>query len=178
MDLILKPILEKLAQIRDKKTKLADEWVVSNMDPDKYKELQFTLNKEEMRLKSVRANMDSSRFTELESITETLEYWQTQFQSPAWASQDNGGGLKLLEKTKPVIMIYGFEDTDLTESLMTPTLQRQILDTLQVKLVVFNDRIEVKCQIPIEPNKSANIILSLGLDLPLKHHQYLSAPES
>ena len=172
LDLILKPINEKLAQISIQKAKLADEWVVSNMDPDKYRELQFTLNKEEMRLKSIRANMEPARIVELESITQTLEYWQTQFQSPDCSTESDHGGLKLLEKTKPAIKIYGFEDINLTESLTSPTLQRQILDKIQVKLVVFNDRIEVKCQIPIEPNKSANIILSLGLDLALKHHQY------
>ena len=39
LDSILKPINEKLADITDKKAKLADDWVVSNMDPDKYKKL-------------------------------------------------------------------------------------------------------------------------------------------
>jgi len=55
LDSMIKPIDEKLAQITNKKAKLADEWVVSNMAPEKYKELQFNLNKEEMRLKSLRA---------------------------------------------------------------------------------------------------------------------------
>jgi hypothetical protein len=50
------------------------------MDPEKYKKLQSNLNKEETRLKSLRANMDPSRLAELESINATLLYWQNQFQ--------------------------------------------------------------------------------------------------
>lgn len=69
-----------------------------------------------------------------------------------------------MEKTKPAIKIYGFEDIDLADSPTFPTLQRQILEKHQVKLVVFNDRVEVKCQIPMETNKSANVILNLGLE--------------
>ena len=125
------------------------------------KKHRFRLNKEEIRLKSIRANMDPVRIVELERITETLEYWQSQFQSQAWVNEDYGGGLKLMEKTKPAIKIYGFEDIDLTEVRTSPTSQRQILDKLQVRLVVFNDRIEVRCQIPIETNRSANVILTL-----------------
>ena len=123
LDLIIKPIDEKLAQIADKKARLADEWVLTNMDPDKYKKLQSNLSKEEMRLKSLRANMDPSRLAELESINETLEYWQNQFQSAAGATEDNGGGLKLLEKTKPAIKIYGFEDIDPIESMTSPSYE-------------------------------------------------------
>ena len=60
LDSILKPINEKLVDITDKKARLADQWVITNMDPEKYKRLQSNLNKEETRLKSLRANMDPS----------------------------------------------------------------------------------------------------------------------
>ena len=72
LDHIIKPIDEKLAQIIDKKAKLPDEWVLSNTNPDKYKELQSYLNKEEMRLKPLRANIHPARLIELESVKETL----------------------------------------------------------------------------------------------------------
>ena len=72
LDHIIKPIDEKLAQIIDKKAKLPDEWVLSNTNPDKYKELQSYLNKEEMRLKPFRANIHPARLIELESVKETL----------------------------------------------------------------------------------------------------------
>ena len=163
LDSFLKPINEKFADIMDKKTRLADEWVLTNMDPEKYKRLQSNLNKEETRLKSLKATMDPSRLVELESINETLRYWHNQFRTAAAAVEGNTGGVEILEQTKPAIKIYGFEGIDTTEAITSLTLKRQILDKLQVNLVVFNDRIEIRCQIPIEPDKSTNIILTLGL---------------
>jgi hypothetical protein len=65
LDSFLKPINEKLLDLTDKKARLADQWVITNMDPEKYRKLQSNLNKEETRLKSLRANMDPSRLTEL-----------------------------------------------------------------------------------------------------------------
>jgi hypothetical protein len=41
----LKPINERLVDITDKKARLADQWVITNMDPEKYKKLQLNLNK-------------------------------------------------------------------------------------------------------------------------------------
>jgi hypothetical protein len=178
LDSILKPINEKLADIAYKKAKLADDWVVSNMDPDKYKKLQFDLKKEEIRLKSLKANMDPTRLVELENINKTLQYWQYQFQSSTLPFGDNGGGIKLLEKIKPEIKIYGFEDIDPIETITSLTLKRQILDRLQVNLVIFNDRIEIRCQIPMEPDKSTNVILNLELPAFRKYHRLNSSPKS
>jgi site-specific DNA recombinase len=160
---LVKPIDEKLAQISQAKARLADEWVSSNMDPGKFNELKFSLNKEEIRLKSLRANLDPSQLIELESVNATLDYWQNQFQSPDEATEDKGGGLKLLEKPRVAIKVYGFEDTDLVECLTSPALRREILEKLSVKLVVFKDRIEIRCQIPIKVDKSINLLMTLKL---------------
>jgi site-specific DNA recombinase len=163
LDSVIKPIDDKLVQITDKKAKLADEWVLSNMNPDKYKDLQSNLNKEEMRLKSLRANIHPSRLIELENVNKTLQYWQSQFESETRTIQESRGGLKLLEKTKLRIRIYGFEYIEPIESMTSLSAKRQILDKLDVKLVVFDDRIEIKCQIPVETDKFANVIMTLGL---------------
>jgi type III secretion system FlhB-like substrate exporter len=106
--------------------------------------------------------MDPSRLVELESVNETLQYWQNHFQDAPTVIKDNGGGLKLLEKTKPIIKIYGFEDID-PESITSTTLKRQIMNKLQTKLVVFHDHIEIKCQIPYETYKSINVIMTIAL---------------
>jgi len=163
LDSILKPINEKLVDITDKKARLADQWVITNMDPEKYKRLQSNLNKEETRLKSLRANMDPSRLAELESINATLQYWHDQFQSAAVAAEGNGGGVEILKQTKPAIRIYGFENVESIESITSTTAKREIMDRLRVNLVVFNDRIEIRCQIPLEQNESINVILNLEL---------------
>ena len=163
LDFIIKPIVEKLVQISNKKARLADQWVLSNMNPEKYKELQFNLNKEEMRLKSLRANIDPSRLIELESVNEILRYWENQFQYDPAATNDNGGGLRLLEKIKPKIGIAGFEGIGSIECITSLALKRRILDELQVKLVVFYDRIKIRCQIPYETYKSISVIMTMGL---------------
>ena len=67
-----------------------------------------------------------------------------------------------MEKTKPIIKIYGFEDIN-PESITSTTLKRQIMDRLQTKLVIFHDHIEIKCQIPYESYKSINVIMTIGL---------------
>jgi site-specific DNA recombinase len=178
LDSTLKPINEKLLDIIDKKARLADQWVITNMDPDKYKRLQSNLNKEETRLKSLRAAMDPSRLAELESINETLQYWHTQFEVTDYQTEDNGGALKLLERTKPLPKIYGFGDYGPIESITSTVMKRQILEKLQVNLVVFHDRIEIGCQIPIGAAKSTNVILNLELPSSRKYRRRSSAPKS
>jgi hypothetical protein len=102
-------------------------------------------------------------------LSRTLQYWHDQFQYATVAVEGSSGGAYILEKTKPVIKIYGFEDTESIENIMSITERRQILDKLQVNLVVFNNRIEIRCQIPIAPEKSVNAILNL--EMPLFHKQ-------
>jgi hypothetical protein len=162
LDSILKPINEKLVDLTDKKAKLADQWVITNMEPEKYRKLQFNLNKEETRLKSLRANMDPSRFAELETINTTLQYWHDQFHSAA-AADGIGAGINVMEKTKPVLKVYGFDDIESIENITSGMQKRQILDKLQVNLVAFKDRFEIRCQIPIEAERSVNVILNLEI---------------
>ena len=137
LDSISKPISEKLVDITDKKARLADQWVITNMDP--------------------------SRLAELESINATLQYWQNQFQPSTMETESNGQGVQILEKTRPTIKIYGFEDIEPIENITSITAKREIMDRLQVHMVVFNDRIEIRCQIPIEQDKSIKVILNLVL---------------
>ena len=70
-------------------------------------------------------------------------------------------------KTMPAIKVYGFEDIDSVETVTSVTLKRQILDKLHVNLVAFKDRFEIRCQIPIEAERSVNVILNL--EIPLLH---------
>lgn len=44
------PVEEQLAQIAQQKAKLADDWVVSNMNAERFHELQQSFEKEETRL--------------------------------------------------------------------------------------------------------------------------------
>jgi hypothetical protein len=71
--------------------------------------------------------MDPSRLSELESINKTLQYWHSQFQSTTLANEVNGGGISILEKTKPAIKVYGFEDIEPIENITSIIAKRQIL---------------------------------------------------
>ena len=83
-----------------------------------------------------------------------------------------------MEKTKPAIKVYGFEDIEPIENITSIIAKRQILDRLQVKLVVFTDHIEIRCQIPIEPEKYINVILNLELPLLPQRRRRNPAPKS
>jgi hypothetical protein len=107
--------------------------------------------------------MDPSRLSELEGINETLKLWHNRFPAVASVTEDNGGGVKILEQTKPTCKIYGFDDIEPMENITSQTAKRQLLDRLQVNLVVFKDLIEIRCKIPIESDKSTNLILNLEL---------------
>jgi hypothetical protein len=112
-------------------------------------------------------------------LSRTLQYWHDQFQYATVAVEGSSGGAYILEKTKPVIKIYGFEDTESIENIMSITERRQILDKLQVNLVVFNNRIEIRYQIPIEAEKSTSVILNLELPKPrskYRRHNFTQKP--
>jgi len=51
----LKPIEERLAEIAEQKAKLADDWVVRNMNNNKFKELKDNLDREVVRIRALRA---------------------------------------------------------------------------------------------------------------------------
>ena len=110
-------------------------------------------------MKSYRANIDPSQLVELEIANDVLNYWQNQFQPTTVSTEDNGSALKLLEK--PAIKIAGLEDIDLTTGVVSPTLKRQIIDKLLVKIVVFSDLIEIRCLLPIETDRSINVTFTI-----------------
>jgi len=48
------------------------------------------------------------------------------------------------------LKIIGFEDGEVTNRLGFPASKRDMLNKLQVKLAVFDDKIEVNCLFPVE----------------------------
>jgi len=51
---------------------------------------------------------------------------------------------------REALRIIGFENEKLSGTTGFPTSKRQLLDKLQVKLAVYNDRIEVNSLFPVE----------------------------
>ena len=71
----------------------------------------------------------------------------------AWNTENEDGSMiRVIDKThKAVLQLLGFESTDIRKSLHFPATKCELLDKLQVQVVVFRDRIEVKAIFPIEP---------------------------
>ncbi len=149
----LLPINSRLIEIADRKSRLADEFVVKNMDPQKFKQLQSDLDKEEVRLRSLWSNIDPEQLTELETTQSMLRHWESQLNAMAWNIENEDGSMvKLVEQPhKLMLNIIGLGDKELTNTLGFPATPREVLDKLQVKVIVFPDRAEVKAVFPIVP---------------------------
>ena len=149
----LLPINSRLIEIADRKSRLADEFVVKNMNPQKFKQLQSDLDKEEVRLRSLRSNIDPEQLTELETTQSMLRHWESQLNAMAWnTTNEDGSMVKLVEQPhKLMLNIIGLGDKELTNTLGFPATKRELLDKLQVKVIVFPDRAEVKAVFPIAP---------------------------
>jgi len=149
----LKPIEERLAEIAEQKAKLADDWVVRHMNNEKFRELKDNLDKEETRLRALRAEIDPAQIEELESTKGMLRFWESQIKSMAWNTENEDGSMvRLVDKPHQVALrVVGFEDKAVSKTLGFAASKREMLDKLHVKLVVFSDRIEVNGLFPIEP---------------------------
>jgi len=147
------PIDERLKSIEEKKVRLADDFVVKNMSADRFRQIQSDLEKEEIRLRSVRANIDPGQLSELETTQSMLRFWESRVKEMAW-NTENEDGSRVMMAEKPhklVSNIIGLEDKEMTDVLGFPTNRRDILDKLQVKVIVFPDRIDVKAIFSIPP---------------------------
>ena len=149
----IKPIDARLADIAEQKARLADDWVRLNMDSSSFRDLQHNLEQEEMRLRSVRNEVDPAQLEELERTSSMLRFWQGQLQSMNWnAETEEGEMLRVVDKPhKTALRIVGFENKDLSKILHFPATKRELLDMLQARVIVLNSRVEVKAIFPIEP---------------------------
>jgi len=149
----IKPIEERLAEINTQKTKLADDWVIRHMNNDRFKELKDNLDREENRIRALKAEIDPSQIADLEETKGILHFWESQLKSMAWNTENEDGSMvRLVDRPHDVALkVVGFEDKQMSQILSFPASKREFLDKLQLKLVVFSDRIEVKGLFPIQP---------------------------
>ena len=72
--------------------------------------------------------------------------------SMAW-NLENEAGQKIRTVDKPhatVLKILGLEDEDISKAMQFPATRREILHKLQLKVVVFPDRIELNTVFPLQ----------------------------
>ena len=145
----LLPIEKRLKEIAEKKSRLVNKYVMENMDPEKFRAAQQSFEKEEARFLSLRRDVDPNQLAELESTRELLKFWQRQVNSMAWNTENADEDKSIMDRTvdKPhetVLKLLGVGTGELSEAMQFPTTQRELYDKLQLRLVVFKDKIEVK----------------------------------
>ncbi len=139
-----KPIDDRLTEIEAQKRKLADDWVIRNMDKAKFTELRHQLEKEETRLRSLVAEFDPAQIEELERTRGILKFWEGRLKSMAWNLEDEQEGQMVRTVDGPhkiALQVVGLEDREATRLLGFPASRRDLLDRLQLKLVAYPERV-------------------------------------
>jgi hypothetical protein len=70
-----------------------------------------------------------------------------------WNTENEDGSMFRQEDNphRVALKVVGFEDKEISDTWKFPATKRDMLNKLQMRLVVFNDRIEVNGLFPIEP---------------------------
>jgi len=149
----IKPINKRLDEITEQKSKLAEEWVIGSIAPDRLQELKHGLDQEEARLRSIKSEIDPAQIEELERTSAMLRFWQKQLQALDWDTEtEDGQKIRVVDEPhKIALTIVGLDDKSLSDILHFPANRRGVLDLLQVRVIVFMDRVEIKAVFPIEP---------------------------
>jgi len=151
----IQPVDERLTQIDEQKTRLAEDWVKLSIDSAKRREIQQNLQSEENRLRSIRSNIDPTQVEELEHTRGILLFWESQAKSMAWNTEiEDGEMVRNVDKPHEMALrLAGFEDKDMTKAVSFPATKRELLDMLQLRLVAYEDRVEVNAIFTVEPIK-------------------------
>ncbi|HEY90512.1 MAG TPA: recombinase family protein [Dehalococcoidia bacterium] len=149
----LKPIEERLAEIAQQKARLADDWVIRNMNSDKFRELKDSLDREEIRIRGLKASIDPAQIDELENTRGMLRFWERQVRAMDWNTENEDGTMTRVVggPHQVALKVVGLEDRRLGTTTGFPASKREMLDRLNVRLFVFNHGMEVNALFPIEP---------------------------
>jgi site-specific DNA recombinase len=150
----LLPMERRLKEIAEMKSRLVEKWVIENMDTEKYRIAQQSLDKEEARLIALRRETDPNEMAELESTRSLLKFWQRQVNSLAWNQEDPTTEDRVMVRSvdnphEIILKILGLGYGELSEEMQFPLTQRELFDKIQLRLIVFKDKIEVKAAFPM-----------------------------
>lgn len=148
----IRPVDERLSVIAKQKSRLADDWVKLNIETDRFQQLQQSLEQEEARLRSIRNEIDPAQLQELEHTKGILRFWERQMGAMEWNLVDEEGQIiRLVDSSHEIALkIVGIEDKDISKIMHFPATRRELLNLLQLRIVVFEDRIELNAIFPIQ----------------------------
>jgi hypothetical protein len=149
----IQPMEERLVQLAEQRARLAEEWVTMSMSAEKITEHQRNIEQEETRLKTLKSSIDPAQLAELEQTRSTIRFWEEQVRIFLWNTENEDGSMvNVVTKPYKTFLEYiGLEPSVLMASLGLPSAIRELLDKLQVQLVAYEDRVEVKAVFPIAP---------------------------
>ena len=141
----IRPVNDELARIQAQKARLAEEWVMMSMDPAKCRDIQRSLEREETRLNSIKSHIDPTQIEELERTRVWLGFWKGQLDSMAWNTEnEDGSTFRLVDKPHNIASaLVNSENKAISDIVHFPAMNRELLDVLQVRLVAYEDRVEV-----------------------------------
>ena len=150
----LLPMERRLKEIAEMKSRLVEKWVIENMDTEKYRIAQQSLDKEEARLIALRRETDPNEMAELESTRSLLKFWQRQVNSLAWNQEDPTTEDRVMVRSvdnphEIILKILGLGYGELSKEMQFPLTHRELFDKIQLRLIVFKDKIEVKAAFPM-----------------------------
>ncbi|MBN2455432.1 MAG: recombinase family protein [Sedimentisphaerales bacterium] len=154
----IKPIDCQLSEIRQKKERLAENWVTGALGKDRLNELKDKLDSEEKRLSGIRQEIDPAQISELEDARTWLTFWEKRRKEldlrlnliPEGVSNEEEQQSAQAYKVAEVLLgMADIEDYSLRDEVGSPTSKRQLLDYLQCLIVPYSDRIEIKAFLPI-----------------------------
>ena len=149
----LLPIEKRLREITEMKSRLADKFIIDNMDAEKYNDVRQNLEKEEARLMALRRDCDPNQLAELESTKKLIEHYQKLVNKMVW-NTEAGEAEGVMEQTavephEYIKNLLTIGSESLSEEKQVPTTPRAWFALLQLQLVVYKDKIGVKAIIPI-----------------------------
>ena len=84
------------------------------MNNERFKELRDSLDKEESRMRDLRAGIDPAQIAELENTRRMLNFWENQIKAMAWNTENEDGTMVRLAggPHHAVLKLVGLNDAD------------------------------------------------------------------
>jgi len=149
----IKPINTQLSEIEEQRKRLAENWVKKALGEDDINERLFELNQKEERLLNVKQEIDPDQIKELEQTRLMLGLWDAELKAikTNYSSFDNAIS-SITDSLKPLMTISMITSMsyqlgvaeEVSQKMIWPMTWRQAMERLQVKLIAFDDRVEIK----------------------------------
>jgi len=159
LEKLIMPIDSQLAEISKKLARLPQDWVINAIGEETVNKNRAEFEDEEKRLLAIRQNIDPAQIEELENTKRWLLFWQKSKReldlrlSLIAENAPDETNQRSHQASKVAAVLLGMADIDndnLRDEIGSPTTKRQLFDYLQLEVIPFLDRIEIKASLPIK----------------------------